>query len=347
MPPLNFVTYSDRVMATESASISQKLEALIALTEQWDAALKAAAETNLEAIEDSEAATQALIATTEKAMISAQKLIDKTVEAGRAAETTAAHAQFQPTSGAAYNTFNSGGAITNQGAGYISGVSLLTKDQKTEFLRIVLDRDESALNKTLAEFQAKINAIYTDEYKNLKEEQQRIDDERSVLGAQVSGLLDSIKGKGGTQYYYNTIKEIEKLRANMNSLIQSSGLLGKRIGQYDESAQRVEGQMAVLRRAWDDDSMQRSLASGARGTEAQGYSKEELQWLVEQALIKGAGERYDSVALTELLNKINSAVPTKRYQLDLTVGDQKLSGFTDADPVKFIEALLRARGSAI
>lgn len=344
---------------SESASISRKLEALIALTAQWDTALKAAADTNIEALEASKEATKALIETTTKAMTSAQELIEKVIEAGQAAETTAiqlarVNAQFQATSGSASNPIMDLQQSLNKNpfnaSDYLSGASMLTTEQKAEFLRVITDQDKAALDSLIADYKAQINEIYTDEYKSIKAKKEKLDNEEKVIGKRVQDLLTSIKGKENTADYRKTIDLIAKLRQDMNYLDQQSGILGQRIGKFDQDALRLEGQLSVLNRAWDDDALQRRLSStatGGTGKEAYGYTKDELLWLVNKALETGAGAKVDPVALTELIKKLDSAVPTKKYQLDLTAGDQKLSAFTDLSPEKFIEALLKARGTAI
>ncbi len=342
---------------SESASISQKLEALIALTAQWDTALKAAADTNIEALEASEEATKALIETTTKAITSAQELIETVIEAGKVAETTAiqlarVNAQFQATSGSASNPImdlqQSLNANPFMAADYISGASMLTTEQKTEFLRIIKDRDESGLNTLLAEYKAKIDDIYQGEYQSIKNEKAQLQDEERIMRARVKELKD--REASGGRLYYKELEELKLLKRDLSYFDGKYNILNVRLAQYDQDVLRLEGQLSVLNRAWDDDAMQRQLSStakGGTGEEKNGYTQDELLWLINKALETGAGQKVDNVSLTELINKIDSAVPTKKYQLDLTAGDQKLSGFADTDPVKFIEALLKARGTAI
>jgi len=342
---------------SESASISQKLEALIALTAQWDTALKAAADTNIEALEASEEATKALIETTTKAMTSAQELIEKVIEAGQVAETTAiqlarVNAQFQATSGSASNPImdlqQSLNANPFNASDYLSGASMLTTEQKAEFLRIITDQDKAALDSLIADYKKQIDAIYQGEYQSIKNEKAQLQDEERIMRARVKELKD--REASGGKLYYKELEELKLLKRDLSYFDGKYNILNARLATFDQDALRLEGQLSVLNRAWDDDAMQRQLSStakGGTGEEKYGYTQDELLWLINKALETGAGQKVDNVSLTELIKKIDSAVPTKKYKLDLTAGDQKLSGFTDADPVKFIEALLKARGTAI
>lgn len=336
-------------------TIEEKLQNIINKTEEWKKLIKDAELEQSDLLKITDESAKKLKETLESTEIAVQSLIEKTVSVNKLVEDTATqlarvNAQFKATSSgyqSAFDTQRASGGNPFMATDYISGASMLTTEQKAEFLRIVTDRDEYALNKLVADYKEQINEIYTDEYKSIKAKKEQLDAQQKALGERIQGLLDSIKGKENTADYRKTIDLIAKLRQDVGAITQQSGLLSQRIGQFDQNAQRIEGQVAVLNRAWDDDSMRRTLESGARGTESQGYSKEEVQWLINKALETGVGSKFDSVALTELLKKIDSAVPTKKYQLDLTVGDQKLSAFTDLSPEKFIEALLKARGTAI
>ena len=342
---------------SESASISQKLEALIALTAQWDTALKAAADTNIEALEASEEATKTLIETTTKAMTSAQALIEKVIEAGQVAETTAiqlarVNAQFQATSGSASNPIMDLQQSLNKNpfdaSDYLSGASMLTAEQKAEFLRVITDQDKAALDSLIGEYKGQINEIYAGEYQSIKNEKAQLQDEERIMRARVKELKD--REASGGKLYYKELEELKLLKRDLSYFDGKYNILNVRLAQYDQEALRLKGQLSVLTRAWDDAAMQRRLSStakGGTGKEKYGYTKDELLWLVNKALETGAGQKVDNVSLTELIKKIDSAVPTKKYQLDLTAGDQKLSAFTDLSPEKFIEALLKARGTAI
>lgn len=334
--------------AEPTQTITEKLKTLVAQTEAWRKELEKTATEQQSAAKE----TTALMEQVTKAMqdsIEVAKLLTGQVESVGAAAARM-RAEWQPTSGAATNTMQlMSGLNQNPFAAqdYISGASMLTTDQKAEFLRIVKDRDESGLNTLLAEYKVKIDEIYNDEYRSIKDKRDALDQQQQTLAQKIQEELASIKGQEQSANYQNMIALIKQQRQEASRLSDSSALLTRRLGQYDQEALRLEGQVSILKKAWDDRSMQSTLASGARGTESEGYSKGEVQWLINQALETGAGAKFDQVALTELLKKIDSAVPTKRYQLDLTVGDQKLSAFTDLSPEKFIEALLRARGTAI
>lgn len=337
-----------QAIKSESASITEKLKGLIATAEEWSKKMTDAAKLQNGIFTETHLIATQLQESLEQNIEAAQQLVNKLGSVGD--EAARIRAQWQATSGAAVNTMQLMSGINNNPfatTDYISDSSMLTADQKAEFLKIVTDRDKAALETLIAEYKAQINEIYNDEYKSIKAKKEQLDAEQKKLGDRVQELLTSIKGKENTEDYRKTIDLIAKLRQDIGSITQQSGILGQRIGQFDQNAQRIEGQMAVLTRAWDDSTMKQSLDSGARGMESQGYSKDELLWLVNKALETGVGSKFDPVVLTELLKKLESAIPTKKYQLDLTVGNQKLSAFTDLSPEKFIEALLKARGTAI
>lgn len=337
---------------TDSVSITAKLKSLIATAEVWkDKMAEAATLQNGIFTETHRIATELKASLEENIQVAIDfaEQVKKSLNEITTAQQLAA-ITWEETTGAASDRLNAYGNINKNpftAADYISGASTLTTEQKTEFLRIVTDQDKYALDTLLAEYKKQINEIYTDEYQSIKTERDQLDGQRAALGEKIQSELAAIKGKETSVDYRSTIKLIEKQRMEMSMLSNKSDLLTQRIGQFDQSAQRIEGQMAVLTRAWDDSAMQQSLASGARGTESKGYSKDEVQWLVNKALETGAGSKFDSVALTELLKKLDSALPTKLYKLDLTAGDQKLSAFTDLSPEKFLEALFTARKSAL
>ena len=326
-------------------SITEKLKSLITQTNAWSQALEAAAKeqkaSSNEIVGLMDKVTQAMQAGIEVA----QQLTGQMESVGAVAARM--RAEFQQTSGAASNAFAMGQSRNVNpfaASDYISGASQLTTEQKAEFLRIVTDQDKAALDKMVNDYKKQINAIYTDEYKSIKTQRDQLDQQREAIGKKIEDELAAIKGKEDTTNYRSTIKLIEQQRQEMSRLGNQSALLTQRIGQFDQDALRLQGQVAILNRAWSDKDMQRQLAAS---NESSGYTQKELLFLVNKALETGAGTQFDKVALTELINKLNNATPFMRYQLDLTVGDQKLSAFTELSPEKFLDALLKARGTAI
>lgn len=329
---------------SESASISKKLEALIALTAQWDAALKSAAEANIAAIEGSEEATKALMETTAQAITSAQELIDNIAIAKDAADD------------AAGQITNASMAVQPGAPGFGGGSSAATNNYNP--IQVVSKEGLISAFKEEVDnpYQAEINRLKIDVLNKLPGYGQKLTDKQQSMLDQFSGVEAELAIKAGEWDQLN--KAVPKIIALTESLAKTKDQLDAAEIQYknaNDSIQKsfYEQKINALKDQENNISagiefQKELLAKYGRSsdlTATETYTSNDLIKLLKDAVAETNNEY-----LSSLLDKVKTdqkSNPTKTYQLDLTLGDKKLTAYSDTSPEAFINALIAAKKSSI
>lgn len=225
---------------------------------------------------------------------------------------------------------------------------VLTKDEMVDYLRIVKDQDRDALSEMITKIRVDYSSEFNNDFSDKKSQLYNVLNKIKEKETEIANLSKKLEESSKKTSEVNALpwirKDIEDAENQYNALAGESKLLYRQIAEIEDKANAIKNKESVLMDAWNNEQAFRNLKEGS---EKQGYTKDELIWLLDKAINSGLSKNVDTIALTELVKKIESSVPEKRYQLDLTVGDQKLSAFTNLSPEKFIEALLKARGTAI
>ena len=225
---------------------------------------------------------------------------------------------------------------------------VLTKDEMVDYLRIVKDQDIDALSEMITKIRVDYSSAFNKDFSDKKSQLYDVLNKIKEKETEITNLSEKLEESSKKTSEVNALpwikKDIEDAKNQYNALAGESKLLYRQIAEIEDTANAIKNKESVLMDAWNNEQAFRNLK---KGSEKEGYTKDELVFLLDKAINSSSSKNLDSIALTELVKKIESAVPEKRYQLDLTAGDQKLSAFTDLSPEKFIEALLKARGTAI